>query len=61
MDKPYLRCKKCGAIFHFPIKSGWFFGGVLSFLPIKIYFCAKCNKSRYLWLTDDEAEKYDRV
>jgi hypothetical protein len=61
MEKPFLRCGKCGAVFHFSIKKNWLLRNVLFFLPIKLYFCAKCLKTRYLWVTDKQAHKYHRV
>jgi len=59
--KPYLGCFKCRSIFHFSIPKGWFLRKVLFFLPIKIYFCAKCNKRRFVWLSDEDERKYERV
>jgi hypothetical protein len=61
MEKPYLRCNKCNAVYHFPIRKNWITGGLLFFLPIKIYFCAKCAKNRYVWITDEKAAMFHRV
>jgi len=30
-------------------------------LPIKGYFCARCAKKRYLWMTDKQAAKFKKV
>jgi hypothetical protein len=56
-----MKCHKCGAVFHFPIKKPWVLEYLLFFLPIRIYFCAKCNKSRYLLQTIKEANEFHRV
>jgi len=61
MGKPLLRCHKCRAVFHYTIKRNWFGCNLLFFLPIKVYFCAKCAKTRYLWLTNKNAAKFHRV
>jgi len=61
MKKQYLVCGKCRAIYHFAIPQSWFMRKVLFFLPVKIYFCAKCNRRRYVWITDAEEAKYEKV
>lgn len=57
-DKPYLRCSKCATMYHYRVKRGWFLKYVLFFLPVKIYFCARCVKKRYVLLTDKAETRY---
>ncbi len=61
MSKPLLKCHKCGTVFHFQIPRGFVLRQILFFLPIKIYFCARCKKQRFLWITDQQANKYQKV
>jgi hypothetical protein len=61
MEKALLRCRKCSALFHYSLRRNWFFRYVLFFLPVKVYFCAKCAKKRYVWLNKKEAAKYEDV
>ncbi|BAU52786.1 hypothetical protein [Mucilaginibacter gotjawali] len=60
-DKPYLRCPKCTAAFHYRIRRNWFLKYVLFFLPVKIYFCAHCVKKRYVLLSDRGETRYKPV
>ena len=60
-NKPHLRCYKCSTVYHYRIKRGWFLKYVLFFLPIKIYFCGRCVKNRYLLLTDKGEARYKPV
>ncbi|HZY36345.1 MAG TPA: hypothetical protein VFE53_06830 [Mucilaginibacter sp.] len=60
-DKPVLRCHKCSSTFHYRIPRGWFLKYVLFFLPIKVYFCGRCVKFRYILLTDKSEAKYQPV
>lgn len=41
-------CRKCGSSYHFQLHRNWFVKKVLFFLPLRIYFCAKCQKTRYV-------------
>lgn len=61
MPKKYLTCRKCGSVFHFVIPRGWFLKNVLFFLPIKTYFCAKCTKTRYVWITNAKEAEYEKI
>jgi len=61
MEKPILRCKKCLTEFHFQKNRNWFGRTFLSFLPVRVYFCAKCLKNRYLFITKKQAAKYKRI
>ncbi len=61
MSKPLLKCHKCGTVFHFQVPRGFVLRNVLFFLPIKIYFCAKCMEKRYLLITNREVDKYHPV
>ena len=61
MDQPYLKCCKCDTVFHFKLEQSLLQKTLLFFLPVKVFFCAKCATSRYRLLTDAEEEKYVRV
>ena len=41
-------CAKCGSSFHFQMHRNWLIKTFLFFLPLRVYFCAKCQKSRYV-------------
>jgi hypothetical protein len=60
-DKPHLRCYKCGTVYHYRIRRNWFLKYGLFFLPVKIYFCGRCVKNRYVLLTDKHEAKYKPV
>lgn len=60
-EKPLLKCYKCGTVYHYKTKPGWFFKTFLFFLPIKGYFCAKCVKTRNILITDQEERRYKSV
>jgi len=59
--KPYLRCYKCAAAYHYRVRRNWFLKYVLFFLPIKIYFCGHCVKKRYVLLTNRGETMYKPV
>jgi hypothetical protein len=40
------RCKKCNALFDRRVKRGFVTKRLLFFLPIKLYYCSKCVKTR---------------
>ncbi|WP_345213253.1 hypothetical protein [Mucilaginibacter gynuensis] len=60
-EKPELTCRKCNIPFHYPLQRNWIGRNVLFFLPIRVFFCARCLISRQLWLTNTEYRKYKRV
>lgn len=60
-EKPLLRCYKCSTVYHYKARPNWFFRTFLFFLPIKGYFCARCLKTRNIWITDKEEKKYKPV
>jgi hypothetical protein len=60
-EKPDLKCYKCSTVYHYRIKRNWFVKYFLFFLPIKIYFCGRCVKNRYLLLTDKGERRYKPV
>jgi len=60
-SKPSLKCYKCSTVYHYRIRRNWFLKYVLFFLPIKIYFCGHCVKSRYILLSDKKETKYNPV
>lgn len=43
-------CRKCSAIFHYQIPRPFILKHILGFLPIRIYWCPKCKKNRYVWI-----------
>ena len=61
MAKPALKCYKCAGPYHYRIKRSWFLKYIFFFLPIKIYFCGRCVKNRYILLTNKEETKYRPV
>jgi len=58
MTKKVLRCHKCSAPLHFEKTRNWFGRNILFFLPLHKYFCAKCLKNRYVWISKSELKKY---
>lgn len=60
-NKPFLKCEKCGQIYHYKKERGWFSRNVLFWLPIKVFFCAKCAKDRQLVMTDEEYRRFEPV
>ena len=61
MQKEVLRCRKCSAPYHYEKKRNWLGRTLLSFLPVRRYFCAKCLKDRYRLITDEQLKAYKRV
>jgi hypothetical protein len=61
MQKKVLRCFKCSAPYHFEKKRNWMGRNLMFFLPIRRYFCAKCIKDRYLFLTKKKLKAYTKV
>jgi hypothetical protein len=61
VSKPYLRCHKCHTPFHYRVYPNWIFRNVLFFMPIKVYFCARCLKNRYILITNKEERKFEPV
>ena len=61
VEKPHLRCHKCSMMYHYRVPKNWLLRNVLFFLPIKVFFCARCLKNRYVFLTDREESKYQPV
>jgi len=59
--KPSLVCHKCHSLYQYRVERNWVLRNVLFFLPIKVFFCARCLKNRYILLTDEEELKYDPV
>ncbi len=47
------KCRKCNADFHYQIPRGTILKKLLWFLPIRIYWCPKCMKNRYVWIKND--------
>lgn len=41
-------CRKCGSSYHFQLHRNWFVKKLLFFLPLRVYFCAKCQKIRHV-------------
>lgn len=48
-------CRKCGSSFHFQLHRNWFVKTFLFFLPLRVYFCAKCQKTRYVLIKKTKA------
>lgn len=61
MQKKTLKCPKCGAPLHFEKKRNWYGRNILFFLPIRRYFCARCLKDRYMFITKEKLKEYHRV
>jgi hypothetical protein len=60
-DKPWLRCRKCSSVYHYKVPVNWFLSGVLFFLPIKAFFCARCLTVRHHIMTSKTLRKYKPV
>jgi len=59
--KPALRCYRCSTAYHYKVRRGWFIKNVLFFVPIKIYFCPRCVKNRYVIITTKAEGRYKPV
>ncbi len=60
-SKPNLYCTKCSALYHFPIPKNWIEENLLFFIPFKKLSCSKCLKVSYVFITDHEYDKYNRI
>jgi hypothetical protein len=60
-EKPYLCCHQCRSMFQFCVRPNWMVRNLLFFLPVKVYFCARCVKNRYILITDKEEQRYHPV
>jgi len=60
-NKPYLRCKKCGEAYHYPLRKNALEQLISLVIPYKKLFCAGCLKGRYVFITDSEYNKYRKV
>jgi hypothetical protein len=49
-------CAKCGSSFHFQLHRNWLVKTFLFFLPLRVYFCAKCQRSRYVIVKKKKTE-----
>lgn len=42
-------CPKCKVEVGYRVRRGFIFKNLLSWLPIKRYFCFKCQHKHYIW------------
>ncbi len=61
MPKEFLRCHKCSAPFHYEKTRNWFGRNLLFFLPVRVFFCAKCLKNPYVLISDKKLKTYHKV
>jgi hypothetical protein len=52
MRKISLICPLCGGVFHHKVRRNWFLRYALYFIPVKIYFCKRCDKNVYVLIKD---------
>ncbi len=52
MSYKEYKCRKCQTDFHYQVPRGFFLKTVVGFLPIRIYWCPRCTKNRYVWVKD---------
>jgi hypothetical protein len=61
MTKEVLRCPSCSAILHYEKPRNWIGRNILFFIPLRVYFCAKCLKTKHMLITDKKLEAYHKV
>jgi len=42
-------CPKCEVELGYRVRRGFIFKNLLSWLPLKRYYCYKCKQKHYLW------------
>jgi DNA-directed RNA polymerase subunit RPC12/RpoP len=60
-NKPYLRCKKCGDPYHYPLKKNALERLLSLVISFRKFFCARCLKARLVFISDEEYSKYRKV
>ncbi len=58
MRKPELCCSKCKRPYHYKKNTPLIFKWLEDIIPVKIFFCACCVKSRYHIISRKELSKY---
>jgi RNase P subunit RPR2 len=56
--KPFLYCPKCHQPFHYRLPTPFLVKTLFFFMPVKRFFCAKCNTPRYKIMSSKDASKY---
>jgi hypothetical protein len=46
--KKELVCRKCKQPYSYRVGRGWLVKTLLFFLPLRRYFCARCDRKRYV-------------